>query len=353
MSFQKILQGKKIDLALFINPSSSGHSHELVYFCQYDGCGALLVPRSAKPLLIVPKMFEEQAQKGIVKNIRVLDKKKLFESIKETIKKQGIPARTIGICFQTFTHSLYTAFKKEFRKAKIVDITNDFLQYRAVKSPKEIAVIKKGFSIANSVFEKTMKNFSDFRTESDVAAFMLYESKKQGCEVSFPTIIASGKNASIPHYFEAQSKLNSGLCVIDFGIRFKGYNTDMTRTIGIKKVTEHERQKYNMLLKIQKKLIGQARIGIKCADLYNSCLALLKTDAKYFTHGLGHGIGVQLHELPNLSSSSKEILKNNMVFTIEPGIYLPKKMGIRIEDSIIIQKKPIILTKPTKELRIL
>ena len=173
-----------------------------------------------------------------------------------------------------------------------------------------------------------------------------------GLELSFNPIVASGKNASMPHYAPAAKKIMKGFCVIDFGVKYKGYCSDITRTVYVGKPSKKEKEIFNMLLTIQKNAINKIKSSKKCSELYdfvNNSLGKYKSN---FTHGLGHGVGVEIHELPNLTLNSKDRIKNNMVFTIEPGIYFPKRFGIRIEDTVLFKNKPIVLTKTSKDLLI-
>ena len=126
----------------------------------------------------------------------------------------------------------------------------------------------------------------------------------------------------------------------------------MTRTIYVGNPGKKEIGIYNMLLKIQNDTIQQIKENKKCSELYDFVNTKLGKYKKYFTHGLGHGVGVEIHEMPNISLNSKDRIQNNMVFTIEPGIYFPKKFGIRIEDTILFKNKPIVMTRTSKDLLI-
>jgi len=139
--------------------------------------------------------------------------------------------------------------------------------------------------------------------------------------------------------------------VIDFGIKYKVYCTDCTRTIYLGKINNKEKYIYNFLLNIQKNIIENINIGDNCGKIYESCVKDLGKYSKYFIHGLGHGVGVEIHELPNLTLNSKDKIMENMVFTLEPGIYIPKKFGIRIEDTVLMNKNKIeVLTKVDKDI---
>jgi len=335
---QKILEKGKSDFALFYNLGMETNPN-MFYFSGYRGLGALIIPKKKQPFLIAPKMELQRAKKSMIKKVYVMDKKKFFESTYAIIKRNKLQSKKIAIDNNNFSLNVYRHLKKQFKKTKTKDISLDCLKLREIKTQKEIKIIKKGFNYGNNIIKKTINSFKDFKTESDVAAFLEYEAKKLGLDLSFPPIVASGKNGSIPHYEPRNINLNKGFCVIDFGIKYKGYCTDITRTIYIGKPNNKDKHIYNFLLNIQKNIINNIKINDNCGKIYEKCVKDLKNYGKYFIHGLGHGIGVEIHEFPNLTLNSKDSIMENMVFTVEPGIYLPGKFGIRIEDTVIMEKK--------------
>ena len=344
-----ILESKGLDLAIFYSLGMEPNPN-VVYLSQYYGSGMVILPRKGNPLLIVPKMEYERAKTSNIKSVYAMDRKRFFESAREITRKRGIRGRKIGIDGSAFTINAYKSFRKSFRGAKPKDISLDLLKLRETKTQKEIAILKKSCNYASKILEKTIKNFRDFRTESEAAAFLEYEAKKLGLQLSFPPIVASGRNGSMPHYEPKNIKLNKGFCVLDYGVKYKGYCSDITRTIYLGKPNKKEKEVYNLLLNVQTDIIKNIKLNDKCSKIFEKCVDGLGQYSKYFIHGLGHGIGTQIHELPNLNSGSKDVMQKNSVFTIEPGIYLPKKFGIRIEDSILMAKKPILLTKVKKDL---
>jgi Xaa-Pro aminopeptidase len=346
-----ILKKKKLDLALMYNLDSMKASPNILYLSGYNGIGALIIPRKEKHFVIAPEMEVERAKKSKIK-VFTMDKKKFFESINSVIKKNKIKAKKIGLDDNNFSLNAYKHFKKQFRKTKTKDMSLDFLRLRQIKSNNEIEILKKSCSYASNILKKAIKNFKDFRTESEAAAFLEYETKKLGLDIAFNPIVASGKNASMPHYEPKNTKLKDGFCVIDFGVKYKGYHSDITRTIYLGKISKKEKEAYALLLNVQKNTIKNIRINDNCGKIYENCIKELKQYSEYFIHGLGHVIGTEIHELPNLSLNSKDKIMRNMAFTIEPGIYIPNKLGIRIEDSILMKNKPIVLTKVTKDLLI-
>ena len=347
--FRQILGKKKADFGLFYNSDSSKYNANMLYLSGYSGLGALVIPARNKPFLIVPQMEFQRAGKSAIKKVYSMEKKNFFESIYNIAKKIRLKSKNIAIDRSAVTLNAYNHFKRQFKKAKTKDISFECLKLREIKTEKEIQHIKKSCSYADKILQKLIKNIKSIRTESEAAAFLEYETKKNGLELSFNPIVASGSNASMPHHQPSNAKIKKGFCVIDFGVRYMGYCSDITRTIYVGRPSLKEKEIYNFLLKIQEEAVKLAANNEKCSELYDFVNESLGKYRKYFTHGLGHGVGVEIHEMPNLTLNSKDRIRNNMVFTIEPGIYIPKRFGIRIEDTVLFKGKPIILTKTSKD----
>ena len=350
---QSALGRKNSDFALFYTSDSSKANPNMVYFSGYNGIGVLVIPRKKESFLITPEMERQRAKNSIIKKVYSMEKKRFFESVLEIIKKNNIKHKNIAIDKNNFTLNSYKYFRKSFKKSRFKDAALDCIKLREIKTNIEIEYLKTSCDYADKILQKTINNFKDFKTESGAAAFLEYESKKLGLELSFNPIVASGSNGSIPHHEPLNDKIKKGFCVIDFGVKYKGYCSDITRTIYVGKPSYKEIETYNLLLKIQNDTINQIKENKKCSELYDFVNKNLRKYKKYFTHGLGHGVGVEIHEMPNLTLNSKDKIQNNIVFTIEPGIYFPKKFGIRIEDTVLFKEKPIVLTRTSKDLIII
>ena len=154
----------------------------------------------------------------------------------------------MGVNKEEFTLLLKDVFKKVLKKSRFVDLRKELYQLREQKTKKEIKIIKKGCRISDEILVKCFRNFKKFRREAEVKAFLEYEAKKKCCELAFPTIVASGRNSSKAHHSTEDIKLKKGFCVIDFGIRYKGYCTDTTRTVYLGKPSKKEIDMYDFLL---------------------------------------------------------------------------------------------------------
>ena len=168
-----------------------------------------------------------------------------------------------------------------------------------------------------------------------------------------PLIIAGGPNGALPHAQVTNRKFSNGdLIVVDLTLRYKGYVTDSTRTFGLGSISKEAKSVYEIVKESQKLGLQSVRPGASCKSVDDACRDYIKKQAydKYFIHSTGHGIGLEVHELPNISPKSTAKLSKNMAVTVEPGIYIPKKFGVRIEDSLIVQDRPLLLHKFSKDL---
>ncbi len=265
-----------------------------------------------------------------------------------------------------FTFAEYNYIKSKIKdsglKIKVEHVRSPVDYQRAIKESGEIALVKKSMQIVEAVFRQVRKKLMNadkkrIITERGLAEFIQNTGLKMGAnDLSFPAIVASGANAAIPHHVPSNKKLKAGESIIlDFGFKYKNYCSDFTRTVFLKKVPPKLELAYNQVEKaylgsmeyIEGSLLGQpqkaAFKGVKAGDVYQKAVDVLaeKRLDKYFIHSLGHGTGLEIHELPNLSPNSKDILRNGMVFSIEPGVYIPKLGGVRIEDLVELQQEGV------------
>lgn len=229
---------------------------------------------------------------------------------------------------------------------------------RLVKDAEEIAKITKAADIATAAFERVLALMKPGVSERDLALEFEYRVKKAGASgVSFDTIVASGENSSMPHAGVSGRCLQNGdFVTMDFGCIYEGYCSDMTRTVAIGKVSEEQKRVYDTVLAAQLAALDAVKAGADCAGIDAVARSII-VEAGYgdaFGHALGHGVGVQIHEEPRLSMRSEQVLADNMVVTVEPGIYLSGKFGVRIEDLVVVNgENPLNLSHFQKELRII
>ena len=352
---QKILMEKGIDVALFYNLEFDRINPNFSYLSGYDDIGFLVIPKNKKPFLLLPGMDFEKYHNKDVQKIRLEKKTKALEQINGILKRKKIRARKIGLDHSMVSMKMMKSIRKGI-KGKYIDVSSDCDDLRKCKTNKEMDKLKKACKVSDKVMQNLilMIKKRKIKTEKGAELFLHIETIKNGCEMSFNPIVASGKMASIPHYKPTDARFRKGFCVIDYGACYRGYKADMTRTLYFGKPSAEEIKIYNKVLRCQETIIKEARAGDRCDKVYLRSLELLGEYKDKFIHGLGHGIGLKIHELPSLSSFSKEKITEGQVFTVEPGVYFKNKLGIRIEDDVVMAGgKAKLLTKTTKKLTII
>ncbi len=211
--------------------------------------------------------------------------------------------------------------------------------------------IRKACRITDLIFSEVVKNFLSIRSEFDCATFMRKQMRKHKVKQAFPIIVASGKNAFVLHHKPNKQKLLSRFCVVDFGVRVNGYCSDMTRTLYLGKPRKDEVQRYNLVVGVNERCIKSIKIGKPWKDVDGYARKMFGRYSKKFIHGLGHGLGKKVHDVPRISPRSEGRVQAGQIVTIEPGLYVKGKYGIRIEDDVLVTKNKVeVLTKSTKRL---
>lgn len=241
---------------------------------------------------------------------------------------------------------------KKLNKKNLLKKIKFNLKRKPTFSQEKLDSVRKACEYTDQLFSEVLKNFSKFQAENDVKRFMDSWMKKNRLRKAFPTIVASGKNAFEIHHRPSDDKLVNGFCYLDFGVREKGYCSDMTRTFFIGVPSKEERRVYKLVYDSQMIGIKNLKIGKKYMEIDLASRNFLGKYKKYFTHSLGHGLGKWIHMRPRVSPMSGDIVLANDIVTVEPGIYIEGKLGIRIEDDVYINSKGKVevLSKSTKKL---
>lgn len=226
-------------------------------------------------------------------------------------------------------------WKKRFKGISFTPTEHPIEDLRLIKDAEEVKYLKKSQQINEETLKHLVKLFKNGVTEQELAWYVKTIGHDLGAEdISFEPIIAFGANSATPHHQNSNKKLKIGdVVLVDMGMKYKGYCSDMTRTFFTKAPTAEQEDVYFKVLNAQLDAIKALKAGVKCSKLDQiSRESMGKEAAEHFGHSLGHGIGLDVHESPGLSGRSKDVLKENMIVTVEPGIYLPGKFGVRIED---------------------
>jgi len=220
----------------------------------------------------------------------------------------------------------------------------------------DIPKTRKACAIADTIFKQLIVGLKkrSFNTELDIYNFLMDKTKENNCVVSFPPIVAMQENAYEIHHIPDDSKLKKGFLMIDFGVKYKSYCSDCTRTFYIYgKPSKKEKEFYNLILEAHLTALNHTAPGVYAADIDLIARTVLQDYPWAFVHSTGHGVGKKIHQPPSLYPGYKFKLKKNQTITIEPGLYFKNKFGIRIEDTLIVKENPEVLTKIPKKLIII
>lgn len=265
--------------------------------------------------------------------------------------------RKVGFEPHAVTYQEYMMLSKSL-PCELYPLTQVVEEMRKVKEEEELQCLRKAAAAGAQVFDQICDLIQPGLSEKHIAAQIGFYLREYGCEKeSFDTISLSGQNAAMPHGMPGNDKLTPGdMLTLDFGGFYQGYAGDMTRTVAVSKADQCLVDRYQAVLEAQKKGVNMVKAGVSCRDIDLAVRESLKEHQldQYFTHGLGHGVGLEIHESPRVSFRSEEILEKNMVITIEPGIYIPGWGGIRIEDTVIVKERGCeIITASDKQLLII
>lgn len=354
---RNIIETKNIDAILITDP------YNLRYYTGFRGGEGIAVVTRSNAYLITDSRYTEAATKESDFDVIEFNIKNPMKNIlNDIIDKNAIKA--IGFEDLSISYDGYRKYKEIFENAenpsgenirKMLPLGNELLVPRQIKTAKEIELLRTAEHIGDMAFEDILGLLKPGMTELEVAAEIEYSMKKHGAEgLSFDTIAASGKNSSMPHAIPSEKKLENGdFLTMDFGCIYKGYCSDMTRTVCIGKASDEQKRIYNIVLSAQLSVLENLKPGMICKDVDRIARDYITAQGygDYFGHGLGHGVGLYIHESPAFNTRDTTIVKPGMIETDEPGIYLPDKFGVRIEDMILITEDGCeSLAKSPKEL---
>ena len=324
----------------------------LFYMTGFWGEALGILEKNGKTTIIAPELEASRAKDkscdcDVITAERGIG---LLTSLTKKIEKSEV-------CTDCQNYSIMNSLKKSIPKIK--STTDPFYSAREIKDDAEIKVLRKASRIIDEMFELCTKKIRVGQKESELQAILMSHAVNQGMfdtgykSTLNPLIIAGGPNGALPHAQVTGRKFKKrDLVVVDLTLRYKGYVSDATRTFAIGKVSSQAREVYETVRESQKLGLQAARPNVNCKNVDLACRKFIEGQnfGKYFIHSTGHGIGLEVHEMPTISHKSETRLKKNMAITVEPGIYIPDKFGVRIEDSLIVKDRPLVMHKFTKDL---
>lgn len=328
------------------------------YLTSFPSSDGYLVITESDAVFFTDSRYIEAAQKAVTacrcqKVTRVnseiksyLKEKKIFKIL---VERNKLSVSNLGYFKKTFAPAAVLASEK---------LEKELEALRMVKSEEEKECILTAQKIAEDAFSHILTFIKPGVTEKEIALELDFYMLSHGAEaLSFETIAVAGKKTSMPHGVPDDNVVQNGdFVTMDFGAVYKGYHSDMTRTVAVGSVSDEQKKIYNIVAQAQEAALCVLKKGVSCADADKAARDVIKNSGygDYFGHGTGHGVGIEIHESPSLSPKSPHKLQVGNVVTVEPGIYLPDKFGVRIEDMAIITESSFEnLTKAPKELIIL
>jgi Xaa-Pro aminopeptidase len=318
------------------------HLPDVRWLCGFTGSNAALVLWRRRPVLFTDGRYTTQAKAEAVGTKVVIATKPALTAACEWIAAAGV--RRCGFDDGNTT----VAALKQMQAAAPAGLRRKMFQpvgwlvakLRWVKDTDEIAKMRAAAALGCKLFEGILGTMRAGMTETAVAAELEHAARIAGAEaMSFPTIVASGERSALPHGHATQAKLpKRGFVTLDFGVVLDGYCSDMTRTVHMGRAQGGERDAYDAVLEAQEAGVAAVRAGVSASDVDEVARSILRKAglAGWFTHSTGHGVGLEIHEGPRLAAKQNQRLEAGMVVTIEPGIYMPGKFGVRIEDMVLV-----------------
>lgn len=317
----------------------------------FSGSGYVFVTRYNQYMMVDFRYYEEIKGKNSDFEVVLLNKENnIYSIINSIILKENLA--TVGFEGEEVSYDFFVKLKASLNcRLKSLDLS----QIRRIKDRDEIENIKKACEIADKSFIHILdfikEGISEIAVENELVRFI----KEQGGQKeSFDTIVASGVRGALPHGKASHKLIKSGeLITLDFGVKYNNYNSDITRTVALSSYSSELKYIYDLVKAAGEEAMGRVKPGVTLGEIDFTARSIIEKEGygEYFGHNLGHGLGIQVHEYPAVAPNNEDILEEGMIITIEPGIYLPNKGGVRIEEDILIAKDGCIrLTKCSRDL---
>jgi Xaa-Pro aminopeptidase len=332
------------------------HLPDVRYLCGFTGSNAAVAITSSKAVLFTDGRYiaqaaaETQSAKVVIAQAAL---KQACELLEASAKGASFDPANTSVAQ---LNAMRTAISGKRRRSFFSPLDGPLVsELRMVKDADELKAMAKAADLGNRIFHAVLPHIKSGVPEVEVAAGLEFFARSMGADaMSFETIIASGPRSSLPHGRATARKLpRKGFVTLDFGVILKGYCSDMTRTVHLGKTGREERRAYEAVLEAQKAAVAAVGPGVTCGQVDEAARSILRKAGldKYFTHSTGHGVGLEIHEYPRVAAGQPLQLKPGMVITIEPGVYVAGKFGVRIEDMVAVTDRGHkVLTPVNKEL---
>jgi Xaa-Pro aminopeptidase len=338
-ALQKRLPTWRADAILLIQP------RDIRYLTGFvgDDSWAVVTLKGKKVTLISDSRFDEEIDQTAPQATKVIrdTKSSLIDALDKVLLSLGV--RHLAVQEQYITVQTLAKMGEKIKGVSYIPVSDGMIDQRSIKDASEVAKIRQAVKIQQDAFKALIDYIKPGMTELQAAAYLEFRMMDMGAEMaSFQSIIGAGANASLPHYRPGLAKIEkNNIVLIDWGARYHGYHSDMTRTIALGKMPAKIQEIYKVVHEAQMAAIAAIKPGASCKEIDTIARDIINKAGyeKQYQHGLGHGIGLQIHESPRFGQTAEGELKPGAVVTVEPGIYLPGIGGVRLEDDVLVTGK--------------
>jgi Xaa-Pro aminopeptidase len=330
------------------------HLPNVRYLCGFTGSAGVLLLRRGRPVFFTDGRYTAQARQQVAGARVIIAKRSPLLASAEFAQRDKL--RSVGIEAEHMTVATRAALCRALgRKVRVRDVASAVETLRIVKDADEIALIRQAVNLGATLLDTALPSIRPGIAESEVAAELEYAARRAGAEaMSFETIVAAGARSAMPHGVASTARIpERGFVILDFGVILHGYCSDMTRTVHVGKISAGDRRMYSAVRGAQQAAVDAVRPGVACGQVDRAARNALRRAgwARYFTHSTGHGVGLEIHEPPRLGRGQTETLRSGMIVTVEPGVYVPGRGGVRIEDMVLVTADGgEVLTPASKDL---
>ena len=330
---RKVMMEENLDGLVITNP------YNRRYMTGFTGTAGVVLITNSRALFITDFRYTQQAEDQVPSFDIIEHKEGVIKEIANQVEKSAI--KRLGFEKNDLTYAIYEQYEQAI-KTELIPVEGLVEKLRIIKTDEELSVMKEAARIADAAFDHILTVIKPGVTEIEVSNELEFFMRKQGAtSSSFDIIVASGYRSALPHGVASEKKIKKGeLVTLDFGALYKGYCSDITRTVAVGEISDELEKIYDTVLQAQLKGVEGIKAGITGREADALTRDYIKEEGfgEYFGHSTGHGLGLEVHEGPGLSFRTDQVLEPGMVVTVEPGIYVPNVGGCRIEDDIIITK---------------
>ena len=333
------LFGGKIDAYVIFSPQNR------FYFTSFPSSfGCVVLAENEKTFITDSRyMLEAREKLNGFKLVVLHSHGELYKCIIEALKSAN--AKSVGFEDSYISYNEYKKLKAELADFKLVQASAAIELLRSVKTETEIAKIAEAQKIAERALRKVLPLIKPGVTEREISAELTYAAVTEGADsMSFDTVCAFGENTAKPHHVPSTKKLDKNdVVLLDFGVKYQGYCSDMTRTFFVGEPNPELSVIYSVVLEAQSYALKHIKAGMTCHEADSLAREYIRANGydAQFSHSLGHGVGLEIHEMPSVRENGQDVLENGMVITVEPGIYIDGLGGVRIEDTVVVRENGV------------